>query len=1010
MGETLDEIISDAEAQAAPGVDVGSAERPCDSTITAIYPVRYGYANLFDDVVAPASPPPIAQLLGATSIAGGQGYVARLLRPGWIYIREEAGGSALQIFRYDRDGTSGGDNPQVVERFSKYLFRGLSATAGLELDRSSGRAFYPFVFVNKGVSEVSILYTEHELDGAIVDRINGDAAFRAETMQRVNLVSGGRDAVEASADNLSRLVEDYRSRRDRVLTDGDLNLADLTTVPSFAAEPEVIARQIGNTECYGDTSMIVALHDPVGRQVEIAQAHAKLAVWEQDHAALNLYPYMIGQFVQAARTSDVEEVAEAAAENVDIPAHDAFWQDMDRQFREFAARRTQIAALYRAFMYPGEETDDVGTLDRYFRYFFAYDAPSEPELVKLLEVAAPVFDGLMASEEGQAMLAALADNAHDAEGDKPVHEQRNAYGAVVKGLIALTTQPQDGLDWARATGVAMDRFMQGLGAFWGRAVADSRFAAQLARRGGYRMSARALQRIVDEVIPKALDVFGIRIVDGRTLYTSDELARLVARALEANVRSGGYAGIEMLERARQRLETGQKVFRWGQNQSTGRLPRLWRLAEVDVVRESGNRFAFTVAEGSGRRVGVAVESGFTGVSAFFNVMTIASLANQSAFSRANPLQRGNMLHDALTFGSALSALTVDLMVLARGGLQLADMSTRVLPAAVAARFAPGITGSAGRLARVLTGTLPSRLIAVANFAMAVTSAWNAVSEFRQGNTGAGVGHALTALGAGALFFGAAGLMAGGAGASASTVVGLPVAVVATILALILVGIGTVLVLIYSKNPLELLLFQCFWGKSRDYAFWQDGNRQPIETRIRRARMMAIHDGPDREAVAIAFRMEVQEFMNLFAMPQLEIDRFGGSLGRRIFGNFWFEDRSYDLVFRLPQFVIGQSEIVVGVYTGGTPNELTGQIDQPIDPAATDRLAAAFRGAIEGGTYTVQQGMMVVSLRIDFGQRANIIWYYEPKPDVVVPMRILHPAGRLRRPAEITVGMLNDRPI
>lgn len=1008
MVDLADSLIAEAEGEVSTGVDVGSAERPCDSTVTAIYPIRYGYANLFDDVVAPAAPPPLAQLLTANSVSEGQGYVTRLLRPGWIYIREEAGGSQMQIFRYDRtDNSDGGQS----EQYRKYLFiNGIDARGGLRLDQSSGRSFYPFVFVAKGVSEISILYTEHELAGGVIDRINGDAAFRARTMQRVNIAAGGRDAVPATAENLAEVVGAHRERRNRVLEDVDgLALELLTTSPFYLIEPDNVARQIRNTECYGDSSMIVALHDPVGRQIEIAQTHAKLAVWEQDHAALNLYPYMVGQFVEAARTSTVEEVAEAVADNIDLPAHQTFWSEMDAQFQAFAARRAEIAALYRAFMYPGEQTDEVGSLDRYFRYFFDYDDPTEDDLRKLLETAGPIFDGLMASEQGREMLEDLAENAHGPEADKPVYEQRNAYGAVVRGLIALTTQPQNGLDWALTTGDGMDRLLQGLGAFWGRAVAESRFASQLARRSGYRMSARALQNIVDTLIPKVLDVFGLRVVDSTVRYTSDELGRLVGRALEMNVRQGGYAGIEMLERAAQRIDRGQRVFDWGNRQRSGRLPRLWRMAEVEVTRAQGSRFAFVVAEGTGQRIGVVVEGGLTGVSAFFNVMTIVGLANQSQFSNANPLQRGGMVHDALTFGSAVSALTVDLMVLGRGGLQLAGMSARVLPANVAARVAPALTGGAQKLGRVLMGTLPTRLIAVANFGMAVTSAWNAMGEFRQGNSGAGYGHAMMALGAGALFFGAAAALGGVSLASGATVIGLPVAVVTTILALVCIGIGTVLVLIYSKDPFELLLYQCFWGKARNYAFWNQDTRPPITTRIRRARAMAMQNGAEREAMTTAFRLEIQEFMNVFAMPQMEIDRFGGSLGRRIFGNSWFEDRSYDITLRLPQFVMGQSEIVAGVYTGAIPNQITGQFDQPLNTAATSRFKDAIRAKLESGDYVHADGMLVVSLRIDFGTRANILWYYLPKPDVIVPMRLLTPTGQLRV-AGVTAGMRNDQPL
>ncbi len=1008
MSELVDEIIADAEAQTAPGTDIAEAERPCDSTITAIYPVRYGYANLFDDVIAPSEPPPISQLLSADSIAAGDGYVARLLRPGWIYIREEAGGSAMQIFRYDRESP---DGTEVVERFRKYLFTNrIDASGGLELDRSSGRDFYPFVFVNKGVSEVSILYTEHELAGEIVDKINGNAAFRAQTMQRINLVAGGRDAVEASSENLGRLVEDYRARRDRVLSEADgVALDIMMTEGSFRIDPDLVAQQISNTECYGDTSMIVALNDPVGRQIEIAQTHAKLAVWEQDVAALNLYPYMIGQFVEAARTSANEDITDAVTDNINLAAHQEYWCEMDEQFQNFAQRRAEIAALYRAFMYPGAHTDRVGSLDQYFRYFFAYDTPTEPELVKLLTVAGPIFDGLMASEQGQQMLAELADHAHGAEAYKPIYEQQNVLGAFTRGLIALTTQAQANVDWEASTARAMDRAMNGLGAFWGRAIADSQFAGQITQRAGYRMSAAALQNIVDQVIPKVLDVFGLAITDGTVRYSSEDIGRMVGRAMQMNVERGGYAGIDYLERAAERMENGQKVFDWGRRQSSGRLARLWRMAEVDVTRPSGARYAFSVDAGTGKPVGIIVDRGFAGLSAFFNVMTIASLAHQSQFSRANPLQRGSMLHDALTFGSAISALTVDMMTVGRAGFELAGYaSTRVLPAAAAARLAPGMTARASGLARLIGGTLGTRLIAVANFAMAITSTMNAIGEFRQGNTTAGVGHAMMALGAGVLFFTAAASLGGGAAVSGATVVGLPVALVASILALICLGIGTVLVLLYSRNPFELLLFQCFWGKSRNYAFWKGDTRPAILDQITQAQSIAF--GTERSAqMQISFRLEVQEFMNIFAMPQMELDIYGGSTSRMLFGNLFSDDRSYDIILRLPQFVIGQSEIVAGVYANGVPVPDTGLVSQSYDATLTSRFTDAVRTAIENGRYTHADGMMVLTLRVDFGQRANILWYYLPKPDVIVPMRMLTNRGELRV-SGITAGMRNERPI
>lgn len=1004
MTTLVDAIEADAQDTAPAGVEAGRASRPCDSTITAIYPVRYGYANLFDDIVAPVGPPPISTLLSAGSIAEGQGYVARLLRPGWIYIREEAGGSAMQIFSYSRTNP---DGRSVVESFRKFLFtNGVNAQGGLTQDRSSGREFYPFVFVAKGVSEVSILYTQHELHPNVIDRLNGDADLRRKTMQRVNLQSEGRDAVKATAQNLSRLVEDYRERRARVFEEAaGVSLDILTTEASFEIEPENVARQIRNTECYGESSMLIALHDPVGRQVEIAQTHAKLAMWEQDHAALNLYPYMVGQFVEASRTSGNPDMVKAVNENIDLVAHQTYWVDMQRQFDSFASRRTEIARLYRAFMYPGEQTDEVGSLDRYFRYFFAENSDDETELQGLLDVAAPIFDGLMASPQGQEMLSALAENAHGPESDKPLDQQRNAYGAFLTMFLRLATQPQNGVDWARATAAAMDRLLNGLGAAWGAALANARYGAGIAQRTGFRLSAEALQNLITRIIPKVLDLMGLQIVSTGTMrYNSAELGRLVGRALEMNVRRGGTAGVEILDRAVERLERGQRLFDWGQAQRQGRLPRMWQMAEVEVTRPSGGRFAFVVGETSSRRIGILVDGSFTGLSVFFNIMAITSLTNQSRFSNANPLQRGSAFFDAMSFTAALSSLTVDLMVVARSGLQVAQ--SNVMPAAVAARFAPQIAGSAQRLGRVLVGKLPSKLIAVANFAGTVVSIRNAVAEGTQGNMGATTGHALVALGSGILFAQAVAAAFGTSAAASSTVIGLPIGVVIALIALVFVGIGVVLTLIYSKNPVELLLFQCFWGKSDNYAFWpQVSRRPPVGDRIRRALGVA---SSDNAAIMVSFRMEVQEFMNIFAMPAMILDRSGGSTLRSLFGNMFSGDRSYDIELILPQFVLGQSEVIAGVYTGGAPNLQNGQLDQRLDVGATRKFADAVRSALDAGRYTYSNGTMHIRLRVDFGTRANILWGYQPQPKIIVPMRILNDTGELRV-SGITAGMLNDRP-
>jgi hypothetical protein len=167
-----------------------------DSLIRPIYPVRYAYANFFgDDLVEPARPPALQTLLHQTNVMqknvkATHGYVARLLRPGWVYIKEEKGGDYFHIFRYKHvikpDGST-------QEQFHKYKFNNkINAQRGIlpEYVESSFRG-YPFAFVRKEVSEVSIVYCEEPLSNQLIDELNGNADKRAAFMQRIDLIGEG---------------------------------------------------------------------------------------------------------------------------------------------------------------------------------------------------------------------------------------------------------------------------------------------------------------------------------------------------------------------------------------------------------------------------------------------------------------------------------------------------------------------------------------------------------------------------------------------------------------------------------------------------------------------------------------------------------------------------------------------------------------------------------------------------------------------------------------------------
>ncbi|WP_052772097.1 toxin VasX [Vibrio mexicanus] len=190
----------------------------CVASVMPIYPVRYGYANFADEdgnLLPPQAPPTMAEMEGATGLQDTGGYVLRLLREGWIYIKEEGSKDQFHIFKYKQVETPTG----VLEKFEKHLFtNGENAQDGLTLDTSSGATFYPFAFASANTEEISIAYSEHEWAPSIIDKMNEDEELRAKSMQRVDLTAASGDySAEASEDNFTKLVEDYRTSEDKWL-------------------------------------------------------------------------------------------------------------------------------------------------------------------------------------------------------------------------------------------------------------------------------------------------------------------------------------------------------------------------------------------------------------------------------------------------------------------------------------------------------------------------------------------------------------------------------------------------------------------------------------------------------------------------------------------------------------------------------------------------------------------------------------------------------------------------
>ncbi|ODS11748.1 toxin VasX [Vibrio scophthalmi] len=987
------------------------ASNPACAPIIPIYPVRYAYINIFDDLVPADNPPDVAAMMNSREASDTKGYAIRLLREGWVYIREEDSNQLLHIFKY----TQKQKGKSVTESFEKYLFKNkTNAQDGLTLDNSVKQL--PFAFVSANTSKISIVYTEHELSPNLIDKMHSNQDVRTRSMQLIDLTPEQTEhSIVATADNLKSLVEDYRDFQDRMLTKiaGDSDKLDqfsldiLTTQPSYELATDLIVKQLEKDSCSQERARIVTLFDPVGRQMELSQTHAKLAIWEKDHAAMNIYPYTIGEMVNGFLIHKDPEIKKMALENIDTTSHKKYWSAMHNERELFLSRRKEIVELYRHFSQGNIAGNDVGSLTAYLNDFIDLDLNDnnscEQEIQKLALLSCSIFDGLMSSPEGSDLLTEMINQAHPDELE--TRNTINAYELTVDGISTLVTIPHSEFNWDKVTKVALDNMLNWVGAKWGEMRSLHLYGKQNGWKAVNQINAAAIQHTVDKLIPRMLDVFGLELDGSKVKLSADELARTFAKAFDKQVAWGKGLGTiasdHILENAESKMKAGQEIFDWGEQQKSGRLNELWELAEVKVTRLSGERFAFVTNETVTGRLGILFDGSFAGLSAFFNVTNITGIALQSEYDQRDPLKHAGRRHDALAMTSAISALTVDILSVAQGSIALGQSVVKVLPAKIALCLLPGLQSGAEHTARLLAGKTVGSLIAVANFATAATSFYNAWHSFNDGKTEVGIGHTAVGVGSSLLFVGAIKALMASGGAATSTGIGLPVGVTCFALALIVGGVS--LVMIFEKNPLENLLYYCFWGKSRTKPFWESIGNSDVNIKDR---LDSAKDIASNNKIQDSYRIELQEFMNLLAMPKLTLDLdYDQSSARFWLGNMGGNERTCRFQFELPQFRPGISEIHAGLYTRAGVDDM-GRFYSSYNDELTKQFKASIQHALlDSSKHNLDESTLSLDIIMQFNEDIKIIWVYKPTPKIVVPLRWLNSNGEIKDPA---IGMLNDQ--
>ena len=974
-----------------------------DTKVTPIYPVRYAYANFFEEELVEASESPALSTLldlDATDNNGyireSKGYLIRLLREGWVYLREEddEANGYLHIFKYEKIQNEG----QIVEQFTKYLFKNkANAQDGLILDESKKDKSYPFVFVRKGIKEISIIYTAHELHPNIIDNLNSNVDERKLAMQRVDLIAESHEhAVKANPDNFKKLIEDYKSRQDRFLrlkeTDNpdikDLNLDVLTTESSYELVAEQIAAKLQRKIAYGETARIIALHDPVGRQIEIAEAHAKLSIWEKNFSASNIYPYTIGSIVNDLNKTKDADMRKILDESIAWDKHEKHWGEMNEQYAQFKQRQEQYSALYLDFMCGSELT--VGSLSMYFQQFFWSEPLSandtEAELIKLCTVGAEMFMGIVSSAPGKAAMESIITDAVD-------NKNNNAYSIKIAVMVKLLTTP--GVEFSTHAVQSVDKFFAGLGSLWGEMLSYSDYSMQLSKRQFNRLNVKALTYTAEEVVPHLLKVFGVKVDRHKKVRISDDaLAKVFAKALSGKLNSEAKAHAEVSrnERAKSR---GNRLFA-----TSKKLKEMssfyYSLANITVDKTAAHHYKTVIAGDiavdasvTGNHKGKAVlflDTTFSGLSAFINVQTLFDIANESKYANADPLKQAAINNSAVSLISSASSLAVDTVTLANTVTQSAAMLSKHAPqiANMSKVMIPALTARAGSVGTLLAGKLVGSAVALANLTASVAAVYSGMRAYELGHTEEATGHYLSAFGSGVLFGQAA--VAAGLYLTTGATIPTPVTWAVAVVGLVAIGAGVVITMVYGKTRLELLLESCFWGAGKKHLFWNNEKRGEIDQVLDDAAKINYD-----QVIQTSFQNEFQEFMNLFYMPKLDMKQKYNGKGAQ---------RTVKYKFSLPSFQVGQSDLRFDFFS-------TDWLDYVVDHKLNSDFQTAFEAYLDNEADALyNKGNLEFEITMLVPNSSHLKWSYEWQPNITVPTRFLTEDGIIKRQIS-DYGMRND---
>ncbi|MBS9431872.1 toxin VasX [Photorhabdus hainanensis] len=974
--EEFDKLIEKAYEMFPQNLEADTYIQPCDCNVKPIYPVRYAYVNFFGkELEKPEAPPDIHTLMFSSSLQQTKGYAARLLRPGWIYIKEEdpltARGSKargyLHIFKYCVSEKEVNGKKQRVEKFRKYMFLNRrDASEGLIPEPGIRGEGHSFLFVAKDVINISIAYSEHPWHSSILAKIDNSLELRQKTMQFINLEQKQSPfAVNASNKYFRKLIVDYKIRQEqfaniKAIIEKDINeldLADvsidtLTTQDSYEMDAGKIIQEINSYLHFNEQARIVILHDPVGRQRDIVEAYSILNLWQQSYNASNIYPLTIGFYVEKLKATKNPELKKKIDDSIHQDRWNNDWPKLKKVTEDFEARQAMFMKLFEAFADNPDLSYQVGGLQNYFHYFFSLQDEKQTleeedalEFRFFSEILSGLLGNLQSSLPGQQVLAKLAAKESDSNGDG------NFWRTITTGVVTVLNNDKVKSPMLKGPFISgVDNILLGMGTFLATVCAYTNQAIYQGSSYVRQLPQKAIDQITQQLVPALLSTLGVVIEPDGRVALSEQSYQEVLKRLESKTNRNRP------DPAVRQQAIGERMINWSKClESLGNKPVI-TLPEVKTSVDSPVQL-FTLEGANKTSIGLLFDSSLTGVSLFLNAFTLADVVMQTEYARNNPLQPGPTYMNLLRFSTAVIGMSADLTSI--GSTLASKVNSPIVKALMNGTKMSSINAAMVSQFSRIAGS-------VAGYLGAIISFYDASNAFKVGNNMEGYGQ--VAIGTGSTILTTAVVI----GAAVGTFLTAGVLTAIVIGAGLLIG-GSIVQASSAWSDLEKVLNNCFWGAGKKYSFWSDDGRPTILEQLKAARKM---DNDTQNH----FIIENQEFLNLFIQPQLKIHQgFGVTIYR----------------FILPAFQMGLSNIR-GIFVTSPKTSYWGEKIYYIEINRQKYTLDTFRNTkfkeaqeqakltLNGDTATLE--ITVTETMGVYPHSSELYWYYEQSANVIAPLR------------------------